>query len=139
VDELDLQEATTMSFSHDLPIDIQSKLCIALIHCKKTDFASPLVNAILELNVDDYGDIFLDVAEALMEKKHFEEAVILFESLVGSQTYSLPAVWLKLANCFGAIPERTEEAIDAYKQVIELAPSNPDARLALAALLTSLG
>ncbi len=139
VDVLDLQEATTMSFSKELPIDIKSKLCIALIHCNKMDFASPLVESILDLNVDDYGDIFLDVAEALMEKKLFQEAVILFESLVNSHSYSSAAVWLKLAHCFCAIPERTEEAIDAFKKVIELAPSNPDARLALAELLTSLG
>ena len=139
VDEIDLQECTTMELQQELPIDIQSKLCIALIYCKKLDFAAPLIASFLESNVEEYGDIYLDVAEALLEGKHHEEAVVLLERLVESQSYSLAAVWLKFAHCLVSLPDRAEDAVEAFRRVIELVPSNPDARLALAELLTNLG
>lgn len=139
IDEIDLQECTNLELSHELPIDIQAKLCISLIHCKKLEFAMPMINLFLESNVEEYGDIYLDVAEALLDKKHYEEAIVLFEKLVQSQSFSLAAVWLKFAHCLVALPGRTEDAIEAFRRVIDMVPANPDARLALAELLTNLG
>lgn len=128
-----------MNLTQDLPIDIQSKLCISLVHCKKLDFAMPLVVSFLDCNVEEFGDIYLDVAEALLEKNYNEEALVLLEQLVGSQSYSLAAVWLKLANCLTALPGRMEDAVAAFRHVIQLAPSNPDARITLAEVLTKIG
>jgi general transcription factor 3C polypeptide 3 (transcription factor C subunit 4) len=55
-----------------------------------------------------------------------------------SKNFCLAAVWLKYANCLNAL-EQEDEAIAAYRHVIELVPSNEDARISLAELLTKLG
>lgn len=79
VDVIDLEECNEMKMNQVLPLEIQSKLCIALVNCKKLDFALPLIATFLEANVEDFGDIYLDVAEALMENQRHEPALPLLE------------------------------------------------------------
>ncbi|KAK4007729.1 hypothetical protein OUZ56_012882 [Daphnia magna] len=56
VDAIDLEEAETMELTQELPLDILSKLCIALVYSKKHDFAFPLIETFLEYDVESFGD-----------------------------------------------------------------------------------
>ncbi len=139
IDEIDLEEAETMELSQELPLDILSKLCIALLYSKKKEFAFPLIETFLESDVENFGDLYLDVAEALIECNYHEQALTLLEILTHSKSFSMaPAVWLKYANSLSAL-NRTDEAILAFRHVIYLVPSSEDARISLAELLTKLG
>ena len=64
-----------MELTEELPLDIIGKLSIALLYAKKEEFAFPLIEAFLEHDVESFGDIFLDVAEALIEKKFYQQAL----------------------------------------------------------------
>lgn len=138
IDTIDLEEAQSMELTQDLPLDILGKLCVALIYLKKPMFAFPLVDTFLESDVESFGDIFLDLAEAFAENGHHHQALQFLEILTRSTSFSMAAVWLKYANSLTAL-DRTDDAIDAYRYVIGLAPSNEDARISLAELLTKLG
>lgn len=137
-DAIDLEEAETMELTQELPLDILSKLCIALVYSKKHDFAFPLIETFLEYDVESFGDIYLDVAEALVENEFHQRALPLLEALTKSQSFCLAAVWLKYANSLSAL-DRADEAIVAFRHVIHLVPSSEDARISLAELLTKLG
>lgn len=138
VDHIDLEEAETMELTHELPLDILSKLCVALIYLKKKEFAIPLIDTFLETDVESFGDIYLDVAEALYENEHFRDALVLLEHLTRSKSFCMAAVWLRYANTLSALT-RSDEAIAAFRHVIHLVPSSEDARISLAELLTKLG
>lgn len=127
-----------MELTQELPLDIIGKLCIALIYLKKPLFAFPLVETFLESDVESFGDLFLDLAEALAENSYHEQALSFLEILTRSHSFSMAAVWLKFANSLAAL-DRSDEAISAYRHVIQLVPSNEDARISLAELLTKLG
>lgn len=127
-----------MEITQELPLDILSKLCIALIYSNKTELAFPLIGIFLESDVENFGDIYLDVAEALVENDHHEEALKLLEILTQSPTFSMAAVWLKYANSLSAL-QQIDSSIVAYRHVISLVPSSEDARISLAVLLTKQG
>lgn len=75
IDEIDLEETETMELTEELPLDILSKLCIALVYSNKQEFAFPLIETFIEHDVESFGDIYLDVAEALVEKECHQQAL----------------------------------------------------------------
>ena len=85
IDEEDLEQVQNIEFTKELPLDIQSKLSISLIHLKKAHLAARLIETIIQANVEDYGDIYLDIAEAYMDNQQYEQASTLLEALVNSQ------------------------------------------------------
>ena len=82
-----MEGVKTLQLTQEIPLDIQSKLCVALIHLKRADLITLLVDTLLEADVEEYGDIYLDVAEAYMESQDFRKAAILLEKLVNSDKY----------------------------------------------------
>lgn len=120
-------------------LDFRSKLIVSLIHLKAFHLMEMLIENIFNhINVDNAGDCYLDVAEALMKMERYCDAIRLLEPLVKSENYSLAAVWLRHADCHRAIGEY-DKAIDSYTQVVSMAPQHFDARLTLAALLKQQG
>lgn len=120
-------------------LDFRSKLIVSLIHLKAFHLMDILIENIFNnISVDNAGDCYLDVAEALMKMERFSDAIRLLEPLVQSKNYSLAAVWLRFADCHRAI-EEYDKAIDSYLQVVAMAPQHFDARLTLSALLKRQG
>lgn len=89
------------------------------------------------MDVEEAGDCYLDIAEALMKEKQFKDALKLLDPLVKSENFSLAAVWLRHADCMRAT-ENFDEAIESYKRVVEKS-AHLDARLTLSALLKQKG
>lgn len=120
-------------------LDFRSKLIVSLIHLKAFHLMEILIENIFNhISVDNAGDCYLDVAEALMKMERFSDAIRLLEPLVKSKNYSLAAVWLRHADCHRAIGE-LDKAIDSYTEVVAMAPQHFEARLTLAALLKQQG
>lgn len=120
-------------------LDFRSKLIVCLVHLKAFHLMDMLIENIFNhINVENAGDCYLDVAEALMKVERYRDAIRLLEPLVQSKNYSLAAVWLRHADCYRAI-EDFDQAINSYAQVVSMAPQHFDARLTLAALLKQQG
>lgn len=128
----------SLSIPDDLILDFQSKLIVSLVHLRCFSLLDQLIQHIFDkIDIEDAGDCYLDVAEALMKEEKYEYALKLLTPLVQSTNYSLAAVWLRHADCHRAIGNLAD-AISSYRCVINLA-QHLGARLTLAALLKQKG
>ncbi|EEB19830.1 General transcription factor 3C polypeptide, putative [Pediculus humanus corporis] len=123
----------------EIPVQIHVKLIVILIHLKSCHLLDNLLAPFLELeNVEQSGDLYIDVVEALMSEGMHIEALKLLKLLTESKNYSLPAVWLNYAECLKHLG-RLEEAVSAYLMVMQQAPKHVEARLMVSQLLNELG
>nr|XP_019529322.2 general transcription factor 3C polypeptide 3-like [Aedes albopictus] len=128
----------TVVIPTDMVLDFRTKLAVVLVHLKCDHLFDMIVQNILtNINVEEAGDCYLDVAESLMKELHYHYALKLLVPLINSENFSLAAVWLRYADCLRAIGDYNE-AIVAYKKVVSLA-QHLDARLTLSALLKQQG
>ncbi|XP_065087673.1 general transcription factor 3C polypeptide 3 [Ochlerotatus camptorhynchus] len=128
----------TVVIPEDMVLDFRTKLAVVLVHLKCEHLFDMIVDNIFSnINVEEAGDCYLDVAESLMKELHYHYALKLLVPLIKSENFSLAAVWLRYADCLRAIGDYNE-AIMAYKKVVSLA-QHLDARLTLSALLKQQG
>lgn len=52
----------------------------------------------MEQSPEELGDLYLDVAEAFMDKGEYSSALPLLSALVCSERYNLAVVWLRHAG-----------------------------------------
>jgi general transcription factor 3C polypeptide 3 (transcription factor C subunit 4) len=134
----DAYEFTDLLIPDDMLIDLRTKMSICFVHLDANNLIPTLVENIKKfVDVENSGDCYLDIAEALIAKSNFNDALRLLDPLVHSKAYSLAGVWLQHADCLRA-SSRFLEAIDSYKKVVELS-QHTEARLTLAALLKQEG
>lgn len=118
----------------DLAVDLKAKCIISLIELGQTEVVDELVSKFMTLEDPEVsGDLFLDVAEAFMNKKKYEKALNLLEPLINSQNFSLGAVWLKHAECWEGC-NNIDKAVKSYEVVRKLSPQHLGARMELAKL-----
>lgn len=137
----DSEKINVLSFTmpEKLVIDLRIKFIICLIKMEAKDLALPLLDELLKKeDVEEIGDLYLDVAEALMSMNWHQDALKFLVPLVKSKKYSLAAVWLKHAECLNAC-EMYEEAIESYVTVMTLAPQHAEVRYPLSMLLLKMG
>lgn len=58
----------------------------------------PMVTSMMEQSPEELGDLYLDVAEAFMDKGEYGSALPLLSALVCSERYNLAVVWLRHAG-----------------------------------------
>lgn len=115
-------------------MDLRTKMCICLVRLLAFNLSEVLVSNVLKfIDVENGGDCYLDIAEALMSHQQYADALRLLDPLVQSSSYSLAAVWLRHADCLRSV-KKYSEAIDSYKTVVKMS-QHLEARLTLAALL----
>lgn len=56
------------------PPEIVAKFCVTLVHLRSDTQFSHLINA-LDLDVESYGDLYLDISEALIQEKYNQHAM----------------------------------------------------------------
>ncbi|XP_011861817.1 PREDICTED: general transcription factor 3C polypeptide 3 [Vollenhovia emeryi] len=119
---------------NNVVVDLKAKFLITLIELDYIPMAEKLLPQFyLRENPEISGDLFLDVAEALMGKREFQRAMLLLDPLVKSTNYSLAAVWLRHAECWVGC-DNLDKAVQSYEAVRRLSPQHLGARLALAKL-----
>lgn len=126
------------SIPESLAIDLHVKLTVVLIHLKTFHMLDMLLEPLEEKNPEEAGDLYLDVAEALMSEGRHRDALRLLNPLVESNNYSLAAVWLRQAECLKACG-LLDKAATSYEMVVKQAPQHLQARIILSGLLNELG
>ncbi|KAH8038600.1 hypothetical protein HPB51_002239 [Rhipicephalus microplus] len=124
----------------EMPVDLRTKLILCLVYLGGGEQLTGGLLDQLQRDEDpeDAGDLFLDVAEALMEVRRVQEARPLLHALVNTRNYGMAAVWLRYGECLQQLG-CLREATSAYERTCELAPSHSQARLALCQLLLAQG
>ena len=69
----------------NLPADIKSKLIIILVNLKAKHLTNDLLDTFLEADPEDFGDLMLDISEALAKNKEYESALLFLRKLVDSE------------------------------------------------------
>ncbi|XP_070160553.1 general transcription factor 3C polypeptide 3 isoform X2 [Polyergus mexicanus] len=129
-----IEEIESCEVPDDVVVDLKAKFLITLIELDYIQLADELLrNFYNHENPEISGDLFLDLAEALMDKKEFQRALILLNPLVESSNFSLAAVWLRHAECWAGCHDM-DKAIKSYEIVRKLSPQHLGARVALAKL-----
>ncbi|XP_040888710.1 general transcription factor 3C polypeptide 3 isoform X2 [Toxotes jaculatrix] len=121
-----------------VPVDLRAKLIVCLIHLHVYTPLEGLVPSLMEQSPEEIGDLYLDVAEAYLDKGEYLSALPLLSALVISEKYNLAVVWLRHAECLKALGHM-EAATESYNKVVEMAPQHLEARLSLATLQQQLG
>ncbi|CAL7949836.1 unnamed protein product [Xylocopa violacea] len=130
----DIREIESCGIPDDVVVDLKAKFLITLIELNQMRLIEDLLPKFYSHeNPEISGDLFLDIAEALMGKKEFERALMLLDPLVNSNNYSLAAVWLRHAECWVGCKD-LDKAIKSYEVVAKLSPQHLGARTALAKL-----
>jgi general transcription factor 3C polypeptide 3 (transcription factor C subunit 4) len=130
----EMNKITFCSIPDDLAVDLKAKCIISLIELNEIDIVDTLVTKFQMLeNPEISGDLFLDVAEAFMDKKEYKRALSLLEPLVNSENFSLAAVWLRHAESWVGCHD-LNKAIKSYEIVRKLSPQHLGARMELAKL-----
>ncbi|XP_049520458.1 general transcription factor 3C polypeptide 3 isoform X2 [Dermacentor silvarum] len=124
----------------EMPVDLRTKLVLCLVHLGGgKHLTGDLVDQLRhDQDPEEAGDLFLDVAEALMDVGRPLEALPLLHALVDTHNYGMAAVWLRYGECLQQLG-RLREATGAYERTCELAPGHAQARLALCQLLLAQG
>uniref|UniRef100_W8BWE9 General transcription factor 3C polypeptide 3 n=2 Tax=Ceratitis capitata TaxID=7213 RepID=W8BWE9_CERCA len=121
--------------------DFRAKLCVSLIHLHAHHLLGYLIQNVHEHIplTDDRLDLYIDIAEALMQEHKYAESIELLRPITDGDTIECPAfVWLRQAECLRNL-NRTNEAIESYTRVVELAPFCYEAKFTLSALLKQQG
>ncbi|KAJ8306506.1 hypothetical protein KUTeg_017051 [Tegillarca granosa] len=128
---------TKCAFPDMIPIDLRVKLAVCLIYQNLHDIVKAVIEPLFEENIEEMGDLYLDVAEAYMENKYYHDAKPILQQLVCSAHYNL-VMWLKFAECLNSLGE-FDHAVQAFSRVVELAPAHVGARMSLSTLQQKLG
>ncbi|KAL1494431.1 hypothetical protein ABEB36_010030 [Hypothenemus hampei] len=119
----------------NLHVDIKTKFIVCLIGLQSYHLVENLINEMLiKDDLETYGMLYFDIAEALIASGYYKEALDLLLPLVKSKNFSLAAIWLKHAECLTHL-KMYDQAIEAYKNVIVMAPNHVDVLYPLAMLL----
>ncbi|XP_023033656.1 general transcription factor 3C polypeptide 3 [Drosophila willistoni] len=138
-------ESPDLIYFCDIPDDyvpeLRSKLCVSLVHMGAHHLFGYLIQNLQEhitLTVERV-ELYMDVTEALMQEHKYAEAIALMRPITDGETFECPAfVWLRQADCLRQL-NRTNEAIQCYARVVELAPFCYEAKFTLSALLKQQG
>ncbi|KAI6659140.1 hypothetical protein LOD99_14816 [Oopsacas minuta] len=135
-----------------LPLDLRAKLIMPSVYTNNLELAYHLItHALRSLPITEYGDIWLDVSEALLESRQFDLSVDLLRTVLECEMYNLPGVWLMLARSIEEVSYQNElggdwdnkpildEAIGWYRKVIDTIPDNVESRLRLAGVYEKKG
>jgi len=136
--EQQLKAFTALVVPDTLAAEVKCKLLITLINLSAMHLTDTLLDSFVEANPEDFGDMLLDISEALLKNKQYEKGILFFEKLVNSESYSQAAVWLQFGECL-ELAGRLEDAEEAFKQVVSLAPNHYKARLQLSVIMRTLG
>ncbi|KAJ3290235.1 transcription factor TFIIIC subunit tfc4 [Rhizoclosmatium sp. JEL0117] len=122
----------------NVPIEVRVKYGICKLWMEDHDVAKTHFDALLELEVEEYSDLFLEVIDAYMKKRMFALAVGILEHIVQCEKMNVASVWAKMADCFQHLG-RLEDAVDLYRSAIEVEPRQYDWQLQLAEIYEALG
>ena len=136
--EQQLAAFTELLLPDELAADIRAKLVIILVSLQAHHLTTDILDMFIEADTEEFGDLILDMGEAMMKEKLWEKALPLYTKLVESEKFDEAAVWLQLAEC-QSNSNQLEEAERSYKRVVELAPHVYQARLQLSLIIHKLG
>ncbi|KAK9386581.1 hypothetical protein V1515DRAFT_557347 [Lipomyces mesembrius] len=134
---------------YTLPLDLRAKMSIYRLKLGHIDSALMHAGFLLaeaekhsDGSTDEearrYADLYLDVAECLVDAEQYEQALALYAPLAEIEEYATPQLVMAMGRCLHGLAD-FEQAEAAYQTVIAGDHSNLDARIALAEVYEATG
>ncbi|CAG5083170.1 Similar to GTF3C3: General transcription factor 3C polypeptide 3 (Homo sapiens), partial [Cotesia congregata] len=99
----------------DTPIDLKVRFIVTMLELGFTKQVLGHMDALLAYEeAEKFGDLFLDIVDGLMHVQEYARALKFLELLIRCKNYSMPAVWLRYAECHVGC-RQLKEAILAYE------------------------
>ncbi|KAJ3129398.1 transcription factor TFIIIC subunit tfc4 [Nowakowskiella sp. JEL0407] len=121
----------------DLPIELRVKLGIARLRLGMKQLADIQFDLLFERPIEEEFDLNLDIADALIDCKFYEDALSIFDKLSRINETDIPSVWTKRAFCYQQLSD-WEAAAQLYERVLQ-DQSDDNVRLSLAQVYRELG
>eukprot|EP01105_Mastigella_eilhardi_P004712 TRINITY_DN1632_c0_g2_i8.p1 TRINITY_DN1632_c0_g2~~TRINITY_DN1632_c0_g2_i8.p1 ORF type:complete len:671 (+),score=251.82 TRINITY_DN1632_c0_g2_i8:22-2013(+) len=103
------------------PVQLGTNLGICHLYQGNMQDAAVFLDALQKESVDEYGDLYLSVAETFMVLGEYERALSWYQLVGSCQKYSCAAVWMKQAECYQMLKQR-DTAIELFKKVLRDSP-----------------
>ncbi|KAI8824526.1 uncharacterized protein EV422DRAFT_520401 [Fimicolochytrium jonesii] len=124
--------------SRELPIQLQVKLGICRIWLDQPEIAKMHFAKLYARPVNDFAELYFEVAEAYMGKRMFSVALTVFEVLRDNPSTDSAIIWSKMGYCYHHLGN-FEIASELYEAVLDANPDDFDVKLALAQVCEELG
>jgi general transcription factor 3C polypeptide 3 (transcription factor C subunit 4) len=89
-------------------------------------------------SIEDYNDLYYDIAEAFLQVEDYDSALSYYEELQKLDKFNNAALWTKIAHCH-QMAGRVETAIHYYEEAIESEPGYSNVIFALSELYKNSG
>jgi tetratricopeptide (TPR) repeat protein len=127
----------------ELPLDLLVKRGISFLLLGQSDLATAIFERVWAEDIEDYGDLCMDIADAYFSLKDYERVEALLKKVEAEETWHTPTLWqlqaqLKVATCKGD-EQMLHEAGELYEACLESDPKSTVVRVALSEIYTALG
>ncbi|KAJ3085898.1 transcription factor TFIIIC subunit tfc4 [Quaeritorhiza haematococci] len=121
-----------------VPLELRVKLGICRLWMDQGDLAKMHFRPLFAASVEQYAELFFDVAEAYIGRRMFTNALAVLEYLITFEKTDNPTTWGKMAYCHQQLGN-LETAAELYSSVLEVVPDDFDIKLTLAEVYEELG
>ncbi|KAI9002582.1 hypothetical protein DFJ74DRAFT_746437 [Hyaloraphidium curvatum] len=121
-----------------LPPELRVKLGICRLWTDELDLARRHFAILRSYRVDEYPELFFEVADAYIKKKLFGPAMEVLEMLGANDSTNNEQLWARMATCSKEVGD-LERSAQLLEAVIAARPGDVDAVLELAQVYTDLG
>lgn len=121
-----------------LPLELVVNYGICKAYLGDMNEALSTLSQLFNESVEDYGDLFYNVAEAFLAIGEFTHARSVFSILCRHNSWDIPSIWLKIAQTYRSEGKFTEAA-RLFERVLEAVPINVYSVVALYEIYQSTG
>ncbi|KAJ2159470.1 transcription factor TFIIIC subunit tfc4 [Coemansia sp. RSA 552] len=136
--EYSLGDDVNSEMGNILPVELRVRLGQARLMLGQEETAKRHIDPLFEMDTAEYEDMFADLGETYAEIGHNEQAIEIYQMLMGCEQTNQPSVWERLAKCYrdqGDLQNACQYAL----QVVDADPSDVDMQLWLAEVYEEMG
>ncbi|XP_049849189.1 general transcription factor 3C polypeptide 3-like [Schistocerca gregaria] len=121
-----------------LLLQLNVKRAICNTYLGNTTDARAHINYLLDQPVEQWHDLYLEMAECLVACMDFSQALLFFDSLLQVKEYNGVALWMQIVHCYHSMGN-IEKAIQFCERAFESDKTNVDVCLTLSGLFHQAG
>ena len=125
-------------FLQMLPAEIHAKFIIGKIHCEKQDYVLWMNEFFKKFSSSDHMSLYMQIAQALMEMNHYEDAASIYKEFLQSIGDSSSLLLTRLVDCYVGMKD-FQNATECCKKILSLEANNEEIKFKLFCIYTESG
>ncbi|KAI8066425.1 hypothetical protein BC940DRAFT_275295 [Gongronella butleri] len=122
----------------DIPMELRVRMGICRIYLGNLAIADRHFQHLYAVSPADYMELYQDVAVAYKDRRHFEEALVVFQRIIHANDEIEIDLLIRTADCYREVGQ-LETAQIFYVNVLDEQPDNLDVMMALAMVYEEMG